>query len=323
MSILLAALLAGACGSPLETLVGPSPDELAGRAFAGMDSAPATHLVGTFSNAGRHFTIDCTINRSGDTQGSVDLDGRAYQLIVSGGRTFVQGQAFWAAYGDSTVARLYGDSWALLDAHGVNSMGSSPASPCSIGRSLHNRRFQLRNDGVARVGGQSAIQLSDSSARLYLTTGKQPRLLRILSARGYRAPDGTTDMKLDFSYPTPPTVSAPSAFVDPGDPSTFPAHYVAESVKIGRCDGSGCEVTATVRNLTGAPAVRSTLTLRIRTADGSDLGSCAVDLPAIPYRQTQDLSCTVGGNAWNAFFTGGSDRRYFARATIQNPPYDG
>jgi hypothetical protein len=47
-----------------------------------------------------------------------------------------------------------------------------------------------------------------------------------------------------------------------------------------------------------------------------------VDLPAIAYQQTQDVSCTVGGGPWSSFFGGSSDRRYFARATIQNPPYD-
>jgi hypothetical protein len=318
---MLAALMAAACTSPLEAFTGPSADELAGRAFAGLDSAPATHLSGSFSNAGRRFTIDCTVNRSGDTQGSVAVDGRAYQLIVSAGRTYVQGPGFWAAYGDPTVARLYGQSWALLDANGVNSVGG-PASPCSVGRALRNRRFRLKNDGDARVAGQSAIQLSDSSGRLYLTTGQQPRLLRILSARGYRAPDGSADLRLDFRYPPRTTVSAPSAYMDPADPRTYPAHYVAEAVRIGRCDASGCALSATVRNLAGAPAGQSVATLRLRGADNSDLGSCTVELPAIGYQLTQDVSCTVSGAPWTNFLNGSSDRRYFARATIQNPPYD-
>jgi hypothetical protein len=317
----LAAIVAAACSSPLDALTGPSPDELAGRAFASLDSAPATHLAGSFSNAGRHFTIDCTVSRSGEAQGAVEVDGRAYRLIVSGGRTYVQGQGFWAAYGDATVARLYGESWVLLDPGGVSSVGGPP-SPCSVARSLRGRRFQLKNDGEAKVGSQRAVQLSDSSGRLYLTTGKQPRLLRVQSARGYRAPDGSSDLRLDFSYPASIGLSPPSGFLDPADASTFPAHYVAEAVRTGRCDASGCALTATVRNLAGAPAVRSTVTLTLRAADNSDLGGCSVDLPAIPYQQTQDVSCTVGGAPWTSFFAGSSDRRYFVRATVQNPPYD-
>ncbi|PZR94471.1 MAG: hypothetical protein DLM67_12440, partial [Candidatus Nephthysia bennettiae] len=172
-----AAIVAAACASPLDRLTGPSADQLASLAFASLDSAPATHLGGSFSNAGRRFTIDCTVNRSGEAQGTVEVDGRAYRLIVSGGRTYVQGQGFWAAYGDATVARLYGESWVLLDPGGVSSAGG-PASPCGVARSLRGRRFQLKNDGDAKIGGQSAVQLSDSSGRLYLTTGKQPRLLR-------------------------------------------------------------------------------------------------------------------------------------------------
>jgi hypothetical protein len=62
--------------------------------------------------------------------------------------------------------------------------------------------------------------------------------------------------------------------------------------------------------------------LSLRAADNSELGSCSVDLPAIPYQQTQDVSCTVGGAAWTSFFGGSTDRRYSARATVKNPPYD-
>jgi hypothetical protein len=315
------AALTAACNSPLEALTGPSPGELAGQAFVSLEQAPATHLAGSFGNAGRTFTIDCTVNRDGEARGSVTVDGRGYQLIVSGGRTYVQGQGFWAAFGDAAAARVYGESWVLLDANGVNSVGG-PASPCSVGRSLGNRRLQLKKDGDARVGRQSAVQLSDSSGRLYLSTEKQPRVLRILSARGYRTPDGSSDLKLDFSYPPRADLLAPGAFVDPADPRTFPAHYSAETVTTGRCDASGCAITATVRNLAGAPAGRSTATLRLRAADSSDLGSCTADLPAIAYQQTQEVSCTVSGAPWSRFYGASSDRRYFARATIQNPPYD-
>jgi hypothetical protein len=317
----MAAIVAAGCASPLDGLTGPSPDELAGRAFASLDSAPATHLAGSLTNAGRRFTIDCTVNRSGEAQGTIEVDGRPYRLIVSGGRAYVQGQGFWAAYGDATVARLYGESWVLLDPNGVNA-GGGPASPCSVARSLRGRRFRLKNDGEAKLGGQSAVQLSDSSGRLYLTTGNQPRLLRIQSARGYRAPDGSSDLRLDFSYPARTELSPPAAFLNPADAGTFPAHYVAEAVRTGRCDASGCQLTATVRNLAGPPGARSTVTLRLRAADDSDLGSCTADLPPIPYQQTQDVSCTVGGAPWTSFFGGSSDRRYFARATVQNPPYD-
>jgi hypothetical protein len=314
-------LLAAACASPLEAVTGPSADELAAQAFASLDGAPATHLAGSFANAGRRFSIDCTVNRAGAAQGSIDVDGRPYRLIVSDGRTYVQGQGFWAAYGDAKVARLYGESWVLLDASGINAVGG-PANPCSVGRSLRSRRFQLKNDGDAKVGGQPAVQLSDSSGKLFLTTGKQPRLLRILSAKGYRAPDGSSDLLLDFDYPRRLEVSPPGAFVDPADPKTFPAHYVAEAVKIGRCDASGCALTATVRNLAGPPAGQSMATLRLSGADNGDLGGCTVNLPSIDYQQTQDVSCTVSGDPWSSFYSNSTDRRYVARTTIQNPPYD-
>jgi hypothetical protein len=315
-------LVAGACGSPIEALTGPSADELAAQAFASLDRAPATHLAGVFVNAGRHFVLDCTLRRGGEARGSIEIDGRPYQMLVSGGHTFVSGQGFWASYGDPKVARLYGDGWVMLDASGVSTLGGL-ASPCSVGRALREKRFQLKKeDGETRVAGQAAVELSDSSGKLFVSAGKQPRLLRIESARGYRAPDGSSDLRLDFGYPASVEIAPPSAFIDPANPRTFPAHYVAEGVRIGRCDASGCSLTASVRNLAGPPAGQSTATLKLRAADNRDLGGCTVNLPALEYQQAQEVSCTVSGGAWSGFYASSSDRQYFARATIQNPPYD-
>jgi hypothetical protein len=320
--LLVAPLAAAACASPLEALTGPSADELAAQAFASLDRAPATHLTGGFANAGRRFTLDCTVSRAGDAKGSVEIDGRPYQLLVSGGRTFVSGQGFGASYGDAKVARLYGDGWVMLDATGVSSLGGL-ATPCSVGRALREKRFQLKKkDGEARVGRQPAVELSDSSGKLFVSAGKQPRLLRIESARGYRAPDGSSDVRLDFSYPASIEIAPPGAFIDPANPRTFPAHYVAEGVRIGRCDASGCSLTASIRNLAGPPVGQSTATLKLRSADNSDLGGCTVNLPAIEFQQAQEVSCTVSGGAWSGFYANSADRQYFARATVQNPPYD-
>jgi hypothetical protein len=219
------------------------------------------------------------------------------------------------------VATLYGDSWVALQANGINTLGG-PAGPCAVARALPDRHFQAKRDGDARIGGQAAVQLSDFSGKLYVSSGQPPRLLRVVSARGYRTPDGSSDLRLDFDYPKQFQVEGPAAFINPGDPKTFPAHYVAEGVKIGKCDAAGCALSATVRNLAGSPAGQSTATLRLRGADNGDLGSCSVAVPALVYQQTQDLSCTVGGGAWAGFFRSSPNRQFFAGITIQNPPYD-
>jgi hypothetical protein len=318
--LLLAPALAS-CASPWEALTGPSADDLARQALDNLDQAAAVHLAGTFTNAGRRFKLDCTVNRGGEAEGAVTVDGRAYRLVLSSGRTFVSGQDFWAAYGDPQVARVYGDGWVVLDAAGVTSLGGV-ASPCSIGRELRGRPLQLRQEGEAGVQGQSAVQLSDSSGKLYVSAAAPHRLLRIESAPGYRAPDGSSGLRLDFSYPRAVEIAPPSQFIDPANPASFPARYAAESVRVGRCDASGCTLVATVRNLAGPPVGRSTATLKLRGADNGDLGGCTVDLPAIPYEQTQDVSCTVGGTAWSSFYNSGGNRQYFAGASVSNPPYD-
>jgi hypothetical protein len=318
---ILVPLSSAACASPMDALTGPSANELASQAYSQLASSPVTHLAGSFVNAGRRFTLDCTVTHAGEAHGALQVDERAYELLVSGGQTYVRGKDFWSGYGDAAVAKLYGDSWVALQANGVSTLGG-PAGPCAVARALPDRPFQAKRDGEARIGGQAAVQLSDSSGRLYVSSAQPPRLLRVVSARGYRTPDGSSDLRLDFDYPRHFQVQAPAVFISPGDPKTFPAHYVAEGVKIGKCDAAGCALSATVRNLAGSPAGQSTATLRLRGADNGDLGSCSVSVPALAYQQTQDLSCTVSGGPWAGFFRSSSNRQYFARVTIQNPPYD-
>jgi hypothetical protein len=321
LCLLLGPLAVAACGSPLDALTGPSADELASRAFANLASSRVTHLSGSFVNGSRHFSLDCTVSRGGDAQGAVQVDDRAYELLVSGGQTYVRGQQFWSGYGDPGVARLYGDSWVALQANGISTLGG-PAGPCAVARALPDRPLQMKREGEARIAGTPAVELSDSSGKLYVSSDGQPRLLRMVSGRGYRTPDGSSDLRLDFDYPKQFQVAAPGTFIKPSDPQSFPAHYLAEGVKIGKCDASGCSLSASVRNLAGSPAGQSTATLKLRGGDNSELGSCTVNLPAIAYQQVQDVSCTVSGNAWASFYNASQNRQYFARVTIQNPPYD-
>ena len=118
-------------------------------------------------------------------------------------------------------------------------------------------------------------------------------------------------------------MAPPPAYVDPSDPTTFPARYVQESpARFGKCDASGCAVAVTIRNVAGPPAGKSSVTIKIRGADDAELGSCSADLPAIEYQQAQEVSCTVSGGGWTNFYNNSADRRYFARVSIQNPPYD-
>lgn len=314
--------LGAACTSPVDALTGTSADQLASQAFANLDSAKVAHVKGSFVNGERRFTLDCTTDHAGNAQGTIGVNGGNYEVLVTSGQTYVRGHGFWSSFGDEKVARLYGDSWVALQTGSQRSL-AGVASPCTLGQTLRDRRFQLTKGGTSRIGREQVVELSDSSGKLYVTPSKPSHLLRMVSSPGYRAPDGSSDVHLDFDYPTHLQVAPPATFIIPSDPKTFPAHYVAEPAKLGKCDASGCAVSAAVHNYAGPAAAQSSATFKLRANDGSDLGSCNVNLPPIDYQQTQEVSCTVSGPAWSKFFTDSTDRQYFAEVSVQNPPYDG
>ena len=46
-------------------------------------------------------------------------------------------------------------------------------------------------------------------------------------------------------------------------------------------------------------------------------------MPAVAFNQTEDVRCTVAGQAWATYVrTGATTKNLRGKATVHNPPYD-
>jgi len=294
-------------------------------ALAQYAGAPAVHVLGAFKHDGHAFHVDVTIERDGDSQGTVVSDGRTVQYRYAGGRGYaLAGQDFWS--GQGSLAAFFAGRW-VTGAEELTAL-----STASLTRSLAlldvarpGSTFD-RVSRTTRISGVPAAVLSDRYGDLYVSAVAPQRFLRLVSSPSYRTHDGVTDMAVDLDFPTPaPAVQVPSPVVSTDDPATLPAQFAPDENSIQHgpdCDlGSSCTVSIAVMNQRGPQFGPASADFHLVRDDGSDLGTCSTAIGPAPHGQSQTVSCTVSGSAWVAFTRVGG--RYRAEVTVHNPLYDG
>ena len=286
--------------------------------------APAVHLAGSFERDGRRFQLDVTIDKNGDSQGTVVRDGSKVDERYVSGHAYAQaGQDFWA--GQGKLAAFYAGRWV------TSSDQLADLTTASLSRSLAlldvarpGSTFD-RVSRTARVGGVPAVVLSDTYGDLYVSSAAPQRFLRLVSSPTYRTADGIANVDVDLGFPPAQAVQAPSPLVSTDDPNTLPAQYVVDqsSIQHGHdCDvASTCTISAAVVNQRGPQFGPASAEVHLVRDDGSDLGTCTVPIGPAGHGQSQTVSCTVSGSAWVAFTRVGG--RYRADVTVHNPLYDG
>ncbi len=308
---------------PLDPTSQAARRELAA-AMAHHSSAPALHERGEFSRDGHRYQVDLTIERGGDSQGTVIADGRKVEYRFVAGRGYaLAGRDYWEPAG--RLAAFYAGRWVTSpDLVTELSTASLSRSLALLDAARPGQTFTHRGR-PGRVGGVPAVVLSDRSGDLYVSTAGPTRFLRLVASPTFRTPDGVTDVRIDLDYPLGAAVGAPSPVVDTADPSTLPARYTADEGQFGHgrdCDvASTCTVSVTVRNQSGPQVGDASAEIHLVKDDGSDLGACTAAIGPVGYNQAETVSCTVAGRAWVDFTRVGG--RYRAAITVHNPLYDG
>ena len=304
---------------------GKTADQLVGDAAANLTSAPAVQVDARFVQNGTPYSMSWRVNRSGDLIATVSFKGSKDDVISVGGKVWMRtDKAFWDNLGrtDALAQKVLPAHWMIV-AQGGSVIAPDVPNPASLRNLLPFGPSDLSKGPAQATGGQQTVKLSDSRADIYVTAAGPTRLVRLVFAPGYTDRTGISGLDARFSYPRRLTVTAPSGFYDPNDPSTLPGEYTVDQVNRGTCDGAGCVYTVTVRNHFGSSGGQATATVKLTTQSGGSLGSCRAPIPRVGYNQTENVSCTVSGSAWANFFNSGSGTlRWLRQADVHNPIWD-
>jgi hypothetical protein len=326
VSFVLVAVSISGC-SVAVPFVSKTPQELAVAALSALAKKPVMHVTGTLT-AEKAYQVDVTGSEGGTAKGSGTYEDRPFSYLAAGGKQYLKGATFWEGlYSDAAhqrQARGYQDNWVVAGDTAVASVLGQVVSPYTLVPTLGPHVKQLKRDGTTTVAGRSAVALRDGQMTYYITDSDPIRLVRVESASGYVEPSGLGQLKLEIGYPSSgPSVQAPQAAIDPADPKTLPALYVAvNETDDTPCDQSSCLFKITLRNEAGKSVGQTVVTLHILSdPDRKEIGSCQAPVPSADFGQDVTATCTVTGQPWTSYIKAGH-KSYIATYDYKNPPYD-
>ncbi len=183
------------------------PKQIVADAQHELQQARSFQVSGSTMQGTTTIGVDLGLDRSGNAQGHLTINGATAELISAGGRFYLRGKPFWAQFGGARFAERAGDRWVRLPA---NVAGFSELTkPDAFTKDLTPDGPVILG-GTATVNGHPAIILLDgkSGDKLYVATTGKPYPLRIEPRQGSA---GTITFD---RFDVPVNVTAPPDAVD-------------------------------------------------------------------------------------------------------------
>jgi hypothetical protein len=305
-------------------LFGKTADQLVNEASKNLTSAQVLKVDASYTQGGTGYSLNWAVSRSGGVAGTVGFKGSKDDVLSTGGKAWLRtDKAYWDNLGrtDPLAQKVLPGHWMVLTDPGFVTQGLHDSA--NLWQLLQAGRTDLSKGATQTTAGQRTVKLSDSSGELYVTTAEPTRLVRVVYAPSYTDRNGVSGLDATLAYPKSLQVTPPTDFYDPNVPSTLPGLYTVQDAKYTSCDPSGCNYTVTVHNQYGKAGGQATVTVKLTTNTGGDLGSCTAPIPPIDANQSETVSCKVGGQAWTSFYNGGTGTLHWLReANVHNPIWD-
>lgn len=298
-------------GSPLDTPVGRI------RAAAqSLSAARAVKLDGTFTSGADRLEGDLRVTRGGRAMGDLTWNGEEADLLVADDTMYVKaGAEFWRSENPislSGTAQTDPDRWGKLSFHTLSLDIRSELKPSALADRMRRvGDYGIRDSAETTYKGRRALKITTSNGRFYVSSGDDPKLLRIEQTY----PRIHADVTEETNAQATPTIDDLRTRVrqlkDSYDNSQLPR---AEEVKFGSCGGSGCTLRSRVWSTRGSAAsvrieVRMWLTATTRT--GRKLGECTTTATVDSIKSVW-ASCRVTDRAWKSFHSGSGYRKWWA-----------
>jgi hypothetical protein len=172
--------------------------------------AKSAHIKATMAS---DLTYDITVLASGDLSGSIDVQGVHADVVVSGGKLYVKGAAWWNRVEPAGAAAV-GDNFGIAsssDLKGLEDSLGEFASPQKIAAFLKGHENGVAKGDVSTVDGVEVVSIKAADSVLYIANTSRPYLIRFESIPATQPP--TLDIS-DYDK-GPAAITPPAGAVDP------------------------------------------------------------------------------------------------------------
>ncbi|MHB8246325.1 MAG: DUF2092 domain-containing protein [Acidimicrobiales bacterium] len=205
------ASLLSACGGSSNGLSSQSPQKILAATLKALSSASSTHISGTVTTGSQTVTIDMTMFKNGDSDGSFGLSQTPGELLIVGNTIYFKGSAkFWEGLSGSGGAGIPAADAAKLANKWVSLPSSSSSSFASFtlkgfAASLTKSASKLKKVGTKTIDGQQAVGIQGrTQGTLWIAASGTPYPIEAVKS-------STSNQHVTFSnwnQGTPPTAPA-------------------------------------------------------------------------------------------------------------------
>ncbi|GGV23668.1 lipoprotein [Streptomyces longisporoflavus] len=202
---------------------GKSADQIAADAVAATKAADSMHIKGTTQQSGSPMTVDLSVDKSKNCDGSIEAEGASADVRNTKGTFYLRGdEKYWTTAlkgqpGSDKIVPKVADKWvkAPADDATTKNMCDKQTLMAELDKDKSERKG-MKKGSTTSVDGTEAIQLTKKTSggetvTLYVATEGKPYILRAKSTGG-KDPNTTTFS--DYGKAVSPQEPAPGETVD-------------------------------------------------------------------------------------------------------------
>lgn len=295
-----------------------SPKESLTAAANSLTAARGVELNGSMTAGSDQLAGKLKVTKVGRITGDVTWNGQQAKLVLIDNNVFVQSNStFWRAEGGIAASRIpTADTtdWGRMPSYSLSSSFRTNITPSALARKMQQASvYSIRNKTKTTVQGRSALKITTYSDTYYVSTGDNPKLLRIEMRYPQLSADVTELTGSDTGGAITELRNRVGELKDSFDTSQLPR---AQEVEFGSCGTTGCTLRSRVWSTRGSAtsvelSVRMWLTAVTKT--GRNLGECTTKA-TIDSIDSEWASCRITDSRWRSYRSGTGSLKWWAHA---------
>jgi hypothetical protein len=166
-------LLLAACGGGGNGEADKTASQILADAVAALKSAKSFHISAKSAATGTDaLSLDLDLLTGGSARGKVTSGGATANVVVLGGKFYIQGRDFWNKFAGPQAATVIGDRWAILPSNADTSGFVSFVNTDTLATCLGISHGTITKGGTTTVAGQGAVILVDKGDKPGTAPGK-------------------------------------------------------------------------------------------------------------------------------------------------------
>ena len=255
--------------------------------------ASSVHMTGTVTYGADAYDVDLAVDSRKRAAGTVTHAGDVVTVYKEGDQVFMKGKDY---FGKRLKFPVF-DRSVLFPADPVSGLVVQLADRPGLAAAVEKAAGGNVSSKGGSADGVKTTTLASPQVTVQVPQGTTRPPLQLDTSPATNLGGSLTQLHLKLGeYGTPVTGTAPDAYVNSADPTTWPPYfvYVADTFAFQNCDNNGCTLAAAFTNNGGKGPGSASVHFLVKKADNdAEIAGCDAALPATDSGASATVSCRV------------------------------